>query len=282
MASIKDYIKSSKDYSSKLNISNTKDEANLAVIKQRSSAFILENINQNLDEIETSITEDITAVDDKALKQMKEDSSNIPKRLEKISEKYEQLLLQPITEGNVLHQIQVIVMKYIKLNALKMRFIDDVNKEYLSRELDKDQSNKHINIKLNKFSGYESSIDYYTFRTNFEKLHLETTPTRFLPDLLKNNYLSDPALTLVRSLTTVDEIWERLKSAYGDTKMMLSRKLQTLFKVDIKSRDPQKLVIALSKYTNTIREVMLLAHQYRIEENPVSYTHLTLPTIYSV
>ena len=267
MASIKDYIKSSKDYSSKLNISNTKDEANLAVIKQRSSAFILENINQNLDEIETSITEDITAVDDKALKQMKEDSSNIPKRLEKISEKYEQLLLQPITEGNVLHQIQVIVMKYIKLNALKMRFIDDVNKEYLSRELDKDQSNKHINIKLNKFSGYESSIDYYTFRTNFEKLHLETTPTRFLPDLLKNNYLSDPALTLVRSLTTVDEIWERLKSAYGDTKMMLSRKLQTLFKVDIKSRDPQKLVIALSKYTNTIREVMLLAHQYRIEEN---------------
>ena len=49
--------------------------------------------------------------------------------------------------------------------------------------------------------------------------------------------------------------------------MMLSRKLQTLFKVDIKSRDPQKLVIALSKYTNTIREVMLLAHQYRIEEN---------------
>ena len=119
MASIKDYIKSSKDYSSKLKIANTKDGANLAVIKQRSSAFILENINQNLDEIETSITEDITAVDDKALKQMKEDSSNIPKRLEKISEKYEQLLLQPITEGNVLHQIQVIVMKYIKLNALK-------------------------------------------------------------------------------------------------------------------------------------------------------------------
>ena len=56
MASIKDYIKSSKDYSSKLKIANTKDEANLAVIKQRSSAFILENINQNLDEIETPKT----------------------------------------------------------------------------------------------------------------------------------------------------------------------------------------------------------------------------------
>ena len=156
---------------------------------------------------------------------MKEDSSNIPRRLEKISEKYEQLLQQPITEGDVLHQIQVIGMKYIKLNALKMKFIDDVNKEYLSQELDKDQSNKHI--KLDKFSGYESSIDYYAFRTNFEKLHLEITPTHFLPVLLKNNYLSDPALTLVRSLTTVDEIWERLKSAYGDTKMMLSRKLQS-------------------------------------------------------
>ena len=106
--------------------------------------------------------------------------------------------------------------------------------------------------------------------TNFEKLHLEITPTHFLPVLLKNNYLSDPALTLVRSLTSVEEIWERLKSAYGDTKMMLSRKLQ--------SWDPQKLVIALSKYTNTIREVMLLAHQHRIEEN--LYCGNSLPKIY--
>ena len=279
LANIKDYIKSSKDYSSKMNLASTKEEANSVTVKKRSAAFVLENISQNLDEIENCISEDLSSVDDKTLIQLKADSPKLPERLEKISEKYEQLLQQPITDGDALHQIQTIGMKYVKLNGAKMKFIDSINKEFLSRELDKDQSNKHINIKLEKFFGYESSTDFYSFRTNFKKLHLKTTPTRHLPDLLKNNFLGDPALTLVRSLDNIEEIWARLKKAFGDTKTMLSRKLQSIFKSDIsKSRDPHKLVLALSKYSNTIREVMLLASQHGIEEN--LYYGDSLPKIY--
>ena len=46
-----------------------------------------------------------------------------------------------------------------------------------------------------------------------------------LPDLLKNNLLADPALTLVKSVDNIDEIWKRLKQAYGSSKLLLHKKL---------------------------------------------------------
>ena len=45
----------------------------------------------------------------------------------------------------------------------------------------------------------------------FEKLYSKATPKKMLPDLLKNNYLADPALSLVKILDEIDEIWTRLK-----------------------------------------------------------------------
>lgn len=42
---------------------------------------------------------------------------------------------------------------------------------------------------------------------------------------LKNNYLDQPLLSLVRSTENIDEIWAKLKTAFGDPKMMISEKL---------------------------------------------------------
>ena len=76
--------------------------------------------------------------------------------------------------------------RYVKLDSMKHNFVKAVNDEVLKRKLDKDlHYNKlHLNIKLEKFRGYESPVDYYTFHDNFGKLYLQTTPTEFLPDLL--------------------------------------------------------------------------------------------------
>ena len=82
-----------------------------------------------------------------------------------------------------------------------------------------------LNIKLSKFSGYDSNIDVYTFQREFEKLHLKNTPKNMLSDLLKYNYLKEPALSLVKSLESIDQIWLRLKKAYGDCNILLNRKL---------------------------------------------------------
>ena len=111
---------------------------------------------------------------------------------------------------------------------MKSRFVSQINQEFLKRELDKDQSVKHLNIKLEKFCGYDSPVDFYTFRTRFEKIYLISTPSHHLPDLLKNNFLGEPALSIVKSLDDINEIWSRLRKAFGDTKTMLIKKIQTL------------------------------------------------------
>ena len=96
-----------------------------------------------------------------------------------------------------------------------------MKKEISTRELNKHELFKEarLNIKLSKFSGYDSCTDVYTFQSEFQKLYLRTTPKRVLSDLLINNFLSEPAPSLVKGVEDIQEIWERLKSAYGDTKM---------------------------------------------------------------
>ena len=168
IASIKEYIKTAKDYKSKLMLSQKKQVTEETIIKERSTAFVIEDIHQNLMEIEKFINQDLKEMDDQHLVQVKKDAHHISDRLERISQKFEKILLSPITDGEALHLVKNIGDRYGKLNSLKMSFIALVNEEYVRRELDKDQSNKHINIKLEKFCGYESSIDIYTFRSNFE------------------------------------------------------------------------------------------------------------------
>ena len=48
-----------------------------------------------------------------------------------------------------------------------------------------------------------------------------------LPELLRNNYLDDTALSLVKNIQT-DEIWKRLKKVYEDTKITFSKGLTEL------------------------------------------------------
>ena len=96
-----------------------------------------------------------------------------------------------------------------------------------SRELHKLETFKAscLNIKLPKFKGYDSAIDIFTFQSTFAKLYEKQTPRKMLPDLLINNYLEDPALSLVKSEKDISEIWDRLKLAYGNPKSMLKKKI---------------------------------------------------------
>ena len=94
--------------------------------------------------------------------------------------------------------------------------------QHLLTQKEEEESFKtsNLNIKLQKFRGYESSADIYTFRSEFEKVYSRSTPRRILPDVLKNNFLEDPALSLVKSLDNINEIWKRLITTYGDPKMI--------------------------------------------------------------
>ena len=134
LTNIKIYIKDAKDFKLKMNHVNSKELIQANIGKERSMAFVIEDIQQNLTEIENFLAQNLTEVDDKQLIQIKDDSKKISERMEKISVKHEKLLQQPINDGEVLHSVQDIGKKYVKLNSHKMNFVSAVNKEYIRRE----------------------------------------------------------------------------------------------------------------------------------------------------
>ena len=124
-----------------------------------------------------------------------------------------------------------------------------------------------LNIELAKFSGYNSPLDIYSFRTEFEKLHARRLRTAILPEYLKNNFLEGTALSLVKSMTDMEEIWNRLKDAYGDTKILLNNKLKDVSKFGEiwKIKDRSKGIEALSKLVFAMEELKELAVKHSIE-----------------
>ena len=74
-----------------------------------------------------------------------------------------------------------------------------------SRELHKLKTFKAscLNIKLPKFKGQDLAMDTLTFQSTFEKLYKKRTPRTRLLDLLINNYLEDPALSLVKNVKDI-------------------------------------------------------------------------------
>ena len=146
------------------------------------------------------------------------------------------------------------------------RFIQN---EIREREISKEKSFQmtSLNIKLAKFSGYESEMDIYTFQYEFDKLHLRSTPKKMLSDLLKYNYLEEPALSLVKSLDSIDEMWCRLKKAYGDAKTLLNKKLSSVQSIGPlwKIKDIEKLKMALMTLINGMSDMMSLAKYHNIE-----------------
>ena len=87
------------------------------------------------------------------------------------------------------------------------------------------------------------------------------------PDLLKKNLLEGSTLSLVKSMTDIEDIWKRLKGAYGDPKLLLKKKLSQIENISQlwKIRDQEKLVDALSKIISMMRDLYQLAEQHNIK-----------------
>ena len=140
-----------------------------------------------------------------------------------------------------------------------------------SRELHKLETFKEscLNIKLPKFKGCDSAMDIFTLQSMLEKLHEKRTPRTMLPGLLINNYLEDTALSLVKSVKDISEIWDRLKLAYGDPKSMLKKKLCEINKFTAlwKIKEPEKLMEGLSRIINLMKDLTTLAVKHNIENH---------------
>ena len=212
----------------------------------------------------------ISRLTDDQLLKIKDKQEFSAKKFENLTKSYQEILKYPASSEELVTDITKLGKTYNLLSLKKNAFLKDLDFEVDQRELSKRDLIKEgkLNIDLGKFSGYDSVMDIYTFQSEFEKLYLRTTTKRMLPDLLINNHLSDPALSLVKHVESITEIWERLKTTYGDTKLLLSRKVATLDNIAQlgKTKDPEKLIAGISQIISLMRDLLNLASKHRIEK----------------
>ena len=124
-----------------------------------------------------------------------------------------------------------------------------------------------IPIELSKFKGYDSKLDIYTFKSEFQKLIQPNVQNIYWLDTLRNNYLSGPALTLVEKTETIDEAWKKLITAYGNVKFLLQNKMESLDKLETldKLKGDDKIAHFLAKLINIMIDLGNLAQKHNLE-----------------
>ena len=185
---------------------------------------------------------------------------------DKLTDLHKLMPLDYVSKADILDAHSV---KEKELRNMYELYKNSIRSEVAGRNLGKDKlvKTENLEINLSKFGGYNSSSDIYTFQSEFEKLYSSSMQKKLLPDYLKNNYLEGQALTLVRNLEDLEEIWSRLKKAFGDTEVLLLNKLKVIEKMGPiwKIRDNQKTVQVLTKLLFAMQELQRLAEKHELE-----------------
>ena len=112
------------------------------------------------------------------------------------------------------------------MNWFKKILAIEISKRDFSEEKGKNAS--ILGIKIPKFRGYDSSMDFYTFKAEFEKLVSPRVQGKLVADYLKTNYLDGHALALVKEINDINQIWERLKLSFRNVANLLFNKLSEI------------------------------------------------------
>ena len=212
MASIKEYIINAKSRATDIQKTDKYQEVYRKENEERNqnkraAEFLISEVTRLSSELLYEFEKECdSSVSDEEITRRKDDLSSNLLKLDQLSNKF-QKCLQIIPEDfhNKEDAINGLVNKYQGLIKKKEKYEKFISSEIQERELSKQKTFQisSLNIKLSKFNGYDSNIDVYTFQREFEKLHLKNTPKNMLSDLLKYNYLKEPALSLVKSLVSI-------------------------------------------------------------------------------
>ena len=83
-------------------------------------------------------------------------------------------------------------------------------------------------VDIGKYSGsLEKGMDFYMFKSKFLRAY-SNHPKSLLVKWLVKNHLEGKARECVGSLEDLDEIWERLKSNFGDTRELLMHQFKKI------------------------------------------------------
>ena len=157
-----------------------------------------------------------------------------------------------------------------KLSSKKETFFTKLQKIILDRDIttEKLKNGSDLMLELPKFSGYESQMDFFTFRTQFRKIIEQRVQKKHWADYLKHNYLCGQALLLVKNETDYEKIWDRLSESFGNPRVLLQNKLSCIDKIGglpPNNKNEEKVVNALATLTNVMKDLSTLATEHDIE-----------------
>ena len=155
------------------------------------------------------------------------------------------------------------------ISKLKKEYFDDLKSEVTNRDLSEEKlkSALTLNLKIPKFSGYDSQLDIFSFKKEFAK-HVEPYLSKIhWADTLKWKYLSGSALTLVQSMSDISAIWEKLESTYGDAQLLLQNKLSSLENFESISdvKNDEKRISVISSLLNSMTQRSDLVKKHKLE-----------------
>ena len=235
------------------------------------SKFLLEEISSLSREIYDEFNKEKEDVSDDEIMRRRSQFPATMKQMEQLSTKIQKILATiPATYPDRAKILTRIEDDYNIINDEKKSYENHFKNEFIKRELMKTETfeRSKLNIRLTKFGGFNSELDIYSFQTEFEKLHLKGTPSSVLADLLKNNYLEDQALILAKNVESIDEIWSRLKMAFGDTRIILKKRIDDLSQVTpMWKMKGDRYTEALMKVINLMMDLMQLAKRHKLENH---------------
>ena len=133
--------------------------------------FAAEDIIAHLKQLQSVLEVNVNNYDDQQLLQSKSEIAEYDKTLYTIADRYERLLKFPSCNEKLTNLIKDIGAQYSKIKAMKADFASTIHSIIASREIIKYKSfdKTKLGIDLKKFSGYDSTSDIYTFKSNFEQ-----------------------------------------------------------------------------------------------------------------
>ena len=261
------------DEQQKIKVLSEKIKIRATIQKNKTVNFLLNEIDRVIIELKNECRKTGINVDDEELMRQ---SKNLPKNKDKfecLSKKLQHILeVMPGRFPDSAGVITATTDSYDELLKEMSRYESFIKSEMQKRESEIIKGDKFkssvLNIKLSKFKGYDSELDFFTFKSQFEKLYIKCTPLAVLPDLLKNNYLQEPALSLVKRLDIMDDIWSRFQKAYGDPRIMLKNKLADVKKIGPlwKLKGVERIEVGLATLLNLMSDLLKLSKEHGIEQ----------------
>jgi hypothetical protein len=170
---------------------------------------------------------DFSALDDFEILELKKQEENLHAELRELIDKVSEFKKFVLPCGNAAESLNKQVTDASNKCTKALDSFDlEISKIVSARDISEKKLANSAGLKMDfdKFSGYDSSMDIYTFKTKFQKLVQPYVQKHLWGEYMKAECLSGAALSLVSKMEDSSMMWKKLVEVYGDPNLLLQKK----------------------------------------------------------